>query len=104
MNAIDSINRGRLPLERGAILRMDDVQGSLVHVWQGAVWITQNDDRRDYYVRAGEYFRIGRDGVTVISAITDGVLVSLSGRPAARPGLLVRVLAALGLAHAGASA
>ena len=56
-------------LGRGSLMRVENARTSLVHVWEGAVWITQEGDARDYFVPAGKSFRVSRDGLTVISAI-----------------------------------
>jgi len=56
-------------LGRGSLMRVQNARSSLVHVWEGAVWITQEGDERDYFVPAGKSFRVSRDGLTVISAI-----------------------------------
>jgi DUF2917 family protein len=56
-------------LARGSLMRIEDARGALVHVWEGAAWITQEGDERDYFVPAGKSFRMSRDGLTVISAI-----------------------------------
>jgi DUF2917 family protein len=56
-------------LARGGVMRVENGRSSLVHVWEGAVWITQEGDERDYFVPAGKSFRVSRDGLTVISAI-----------------------------------
>jgi hypothetical protein len=51
------------------LMRIVDGRGTVVHVREGAVWITQEGDRRDYYVPARGSFRLTRDGLTLISAI-----------------------------------
>ena len=56
-------------LGRGGVMRVEDARSSLVHVWEGAVWITQEGDESDYFVPAGKSFRVSRNGLTVISAL-----------------------------------
>ena len=56
-------------LARGSLMRVEDARSSLVHVREGAVWITQEGDERDYFVPAGKSFRVTCDGLTVIAAI-----------------------------------
>ena len=56
-------------LARGSVMRVEDARSSLVHVWEGAVWITQEADQRDYFVAASKSFRVSCDGLTVIAAI-----------------------------------
>ena len=56
-------------LAPGSVMRVEDAHSSLIHVWEGAVWITQEGDERDYFVPAGKSFRVSRDGLTLIAAI-----------------------------------
>ena len=56
-------------LSRGGVMRVEDARGALLHVWEGAVWITQEGDERDYFVAAGKSFRVSRPGLTVVSAL-----------------------------------
>ncbi len=59
---------GGMALERGGVVRIEDGKGMLFYVWDGELWITQDGDRRDYLVGAGQWFRIGRGGVTLACA------------------------------------
>lgn len=65
---------GAVRLERGTLARIADGKGAFVCVWDGALWVTQEGDQRDYYVAAGESFRIARDGVTLINALRRAVV------------------------------
>jgi len=56
-------------LARGSVMRVEDARSSLIHVWDGAVWITQEGDERDYFVPAGKSFRVTRAGLTLVSAL-----------------------------------
>jgi hypothetical protein len=56
-------------LGRGSLMRIEDAPGALLHVWEGAVWITQEGDERDYLVPAGKSFRVTRAGLTLVSAL-----------------------------------
>lgn len=56
-------------LAQGAVLRLRDVQGQGVAVFDGMVWVTQNGDPRDVFVGNGEYFQFDRKGVTLIQAV-----------------------------------
>lgn len=51
------------------LMRVQDGRGTVVRVHDGAVWITQEGDRRDYYVPARGSFTLTRDGLTLISAL-----------------------------------
>ncbi|MGE5339386.1 MAG: DUF2917 domain-containing protein [Gemmatimonadota bacterium] len=65
-------------LERGALLRLNDVDGRNVAVCSGTVWITQDRDPRDVFVGPGETFRIDRPGLVLVQAIDDASLLVLT--------------------------
>jgi hypothetical protein len=69
MNGIDTIVQGNIAMTRGSILRFEDGRGLLLHVWEGAVWLTQQGDSRDRYIGPGESFRLDRQGVAVACAM-----------------------------------
>ncbi len=61
--------RGGLEMARGSFARIEDGRGVRLYVREGELWITQEGDRRDYYVGAGESFQLDRDGVALASAL-----------------------------------
>ena len=65
-------------MARGRILRIADAAGSEVQVHTGAVWLTQEGDRRDYYVAAGSSFCVSGNGL-VLAQATCHSSVTLSG-------------------------
>src|SRR5262245_27082308 len=60
---------GGMGMERGSTARIDDGKGILVYVWDGELWITQEGDARDHYVGPGRWFRIERDGASLLYAM-----------------------------------
>jgi len=56
-------------LAREGMLSIDDGRGLHLRVAAGAVWLTQQDDRRDVVLREGESFVIDRPGRTVVQAL-----------------------------------
>ena len=62
---------GGMGMARGSTARIDDGKGILVYVWQGELWITQEGDRRDYFVGPGRWFRIERDGAALLTAMSE---------------------------------
>lgn len=56
-------------MERGSILRIEDARGAVLHVREGAVWLTQEGDPLDRYLAAGARFRLDRDGLAVVQAV-----------------------------------
>lgn len=88
MGAADEyIVQGRLGLGSGSVLRIEDGPGVVVYVWEGELWLTQEGDPRDHFVRAGEWFRIDREGAAVGSALGGGAVVSVT---APRPDFVTR--------------
>jgi hypothetical protein len=57
-----------MDLPRGGSARIDDGAGMLVYVWEGELWITQDGDSRDHFVRPGRWFRVESRGATLIHA------------------------------------
>ncbi len=66
--------KGAARIARGALARIVDGSGALVSVWDGALWITQEGDARDYYIPAGQSFRIQRDGLTLVHALQRSIV------------------------------
>jgi len=58
----------RYYIARGRLLRIRDGAKRVLHVRRGALWLTQEGDRRDYYLAAGSTFRLDRDGLAVAQA------------------------------------
>jgi hypothetical protein len=74
MERDEHLIEGELALARGGRLRIVDGRGLLIHVWQGSLWITQERDRRDIVLEAGDSFRLDRKGVALVKAWDDTVL------------------------------
>jgi hypothetical protein len=60
---------GGLGMARGSYTRIEDGRGILVYVWEGELWVTQEGDERDYFVRAGEWFRLKNGGTALLQAM-----------------------------------
>jgi hypothetical protein len=74
MERDEHLIEGELALARGGQLRIVDGRGLLIHVWQGSLWVTQERDRRDIVLEAGDSFRLDRNGVALVKAWDDTVL------------------------------
>lgn len=61
-------------LAREGLLSIDDGRGLHLKVAAGAVWLTQQDDRRDVVLREGESFVIDRPGRTPVQALDSSEL------------------------------
>lgn len=82
--------QGSMQLARGAFARIQDAKGLLIHVHQGELWITQEGDRRDYLVGAGQSFRVQRSGVMLAHALRGSSLSLIAPRPS-RSGWMERL-------------
>jgi hypothetical protein len=61
------VHRG-MSMARGSSLRIEDGAGILVYVREGELWITQEGDSRDYFVNPGGWFRLERNGASLLYA------------------------------------
>jgi hypothetical protein len=61
-----------MKLPKGSVLSVP--AGSLILVERGTLWLTQNPDRTDYLLAAGEAMRLARKGSPVVSALRDSTL------------------------------
>jgi hypothetical protein len=57
-----------MDMTRGSSVRIEDGAGILVYVWEGELWITQEGDGRDYFVTPGRWFRLERNGTSLLYA------------------------------------
>jgi hypothetical protein len=69
----------RLP--QGATLRIVNGEERVIAVFQGQVWITQDNDPRDFFLGAGESLALDRPGLTVVQAFEDTRLMVLEAKP-----------------------
>ena len=75
------IVQGSLGLTRGSLLRVEDGRGILVYVWEGELWVTEEGERADRLLQAGEWHRIERDGAAVVYALKRSVLTLTAPEP-----------------------
>lgn len=76
------IVHGGIGMARGSLARIADGQGLVVEVWDGEVWITQEGETRDYFIRAGESLRITRQGATLLYALKNAHVTLTAPVPA----------------------
>jgi hypothetical protein len=60
-----------LRLARGQTLKLTDGVGSTICAREGAVWITEENSRRDVVLEPGNCFRIDKPGLTLVQAFAD---------------------------------
>lgn len=74
--------QGALGLTRGSMLRIEDGRDLLLYVWEGALWLTEEGERRDRVLRAGEWHRLERQGAAVGYALERCALTLTAPEPA----------------------
>lgn len=60
-------------------ITLPDIRGATLRVTQGTLWLTQEHDRGDVVLRAGDNFVVEADGATVVEA-QDAVTLCVVGR------------------------
>ena len=64
-------------LEQGAFLHIRGGKGQLVAVFDGEVWITQDNDLRDAVIASGGSFLLDRPGPALVQALRPTKLLVL---------------------------
>lgn len=72
-------------LKAGSLLRVCDGRGRAIVVFEGQVWITQDDDQRDFVLTSGESFSVDRPGLTLVEALRDSKLLLVDALPSGTP-------------------
>jgi hypothetical protein len=84
----------RLTLRQGGMVKVQGAEGLSVQAIEGRLWIIQDADVRDYELQAGESLAIGREGVTLIQALTASTFSLLAPRRDPREGAPFSVVGA----------
>ena len=63
------VNAPVLELAEGQVVTLVDAEGTRILPQRGQVWITQEGDREDHIVAAGETLVVLRPGRTVVQAL-----------------------------------
>ncbi len=71
------LDQSTVQLTEGNLISLPDAKGSTIAVLWGSVWLTQDGDRRDHEVNAGELFNVSGGGMVVISAFENSALTIL---------------------------
>lgn len=69
----DTLQVQRIPIGLRELLVIDDARDQLLTCESGELWITQDGDRRDVILPAGQSWRIDRSGPLVLSAFKPAV-------------------------------
>ncbi len=60
-----------LRIARWQTLKIQDAVGSTICAHEGAVWITEENSRKDVVLEPGHCFRVDRPGLTLVQAFAD---------------------------------
>jgi Protein of unknown function (DUF2917) len=66
--------QGSINLESGSMLRVEDGRHILIYVWEGELWLTEDGERKDRFLRAGDWYRLARAGAAVGTALARSVV------------------------------
>ena len=69
------MNNRLLNLDDGDLLELPDARGTTLRVTRGTLWLTQDRDRRDIVLGAGDTWTVERHGLTVAEARGDAAVV-----------------------------
>jgi hypothetical protein len=75
------VAHGSLAMTRGSVLRIEDGRDVAIYVWEGELWLTQEGDRRDRILTAGDCFRVEHQGVTIATATVTGTVSLTAPQP-----------------------
>lgn len=67
-----------ITLHHGQAHRIESGKGLLVQCLAGTLWLTQDNDPRDIVLEPGEEATIERDGLSLVTALSDAQFVLLS--------------------------
>lgn len=81
----NSLSTALEQLAKGSLLTLREAQGRGVAVFSGSLWVTQDGDRRDLVVEAGDSMRFDRGGLVVLQALHDTRLLLLDAAATSAP-------------------
>jgi hypothetical protein len=74
--------QGSLGLAQRSTLRIEDGAGILVYVWEGEVWLTEDREREDRVLQAGQWHRLERSGAAIAVALERATVTLTAPEPA----------------------
>ena len=73
-------------LNKGQVWRVDgDLRGECIQCEKGELWITQQGDLNDYFIKAGERFWVIRPGLVLVEATGKARFICSRGNPPKLP-------------------
>jgi hypothetical protein len=98
------LNHNGLCLKSHQVLKVRDGIGHTIICHSGTVWVTQDRDRRDIVLGAGESFALDRNGLALVQALEQSAIsivpAAVGYRAAVPAGLPRHAAAAAGLPRA----
>ena len=98
------LNHDGLCLKSRQVLKVRGGSGHTIICHSGAVWVTQDRDRRDIVLGAGESFALDRNGLALVQALEQSAIsiapAAVSDRAVAPVALPRHAAAAAGFPHA----
>ena len=83
----------KVELARDQMLAIGNGPGTTVTCARGMLWLTQTNDRRDFFLSPGESFTVSRDGIASLLAMEASTVVMTA--PASRHAAWLRGLFSL---------
>jgi len=69
-------------LSKGQVWRVEgDLRGEVIQCEKGELWITQQDDLNDYFLKPGERFWVTRPGLVLVEATRKARFHCTRGNP-----------------------
>jgi hypothetical protein len=87
----DQLSRETIELTGAQFVRLTVARDISISVRAGTAWITQDGDRNDNVVRAGESFVINRSGLALVTPIPEATVVIAALPAQARTSLIERI-------------
>lgn len=67
----------KILMNEGSLIRIEGGEGIELFCASGLLWMTQENDVKDYFLAAGEGFQISCSGLIILQALSDGCNVLL---------------------------
>ena len=97
------LNQNGICLKRNQLLKLRGGIGHAIVCYSGGVWLTQDGDERDIFLKAGQSFTLDRDGPALVQAFEPAAITILQPEARSRAARLAAFLQALiagaGFAH-----
>ena len=76
----DNAHVGERELASGEVISTPGGSGTVIRCLQGQAWVTQEGDRRDYFLAANTRYQSADRGLIVVNALVDHTKIAVSQR------------------------